>query len=45
MDQIMLSLIALLMITAGASFAEGNGGCCNGGAGCPNPACCHGQQK
>ena len=40
-----LGLMALLMITVGASFAQGNGVCCNGGACCHDAACCHGQSE
>jgi hypothetical protein len=40
-----LSLMALLMITVGASFAQGNGVCCDGGPCCHQAGCCHGQQK
>jgi hypothetical protein len=36
-----LSLMALMMMTVGVSFAEGSGACCNGGACDPANCPCH----
>ncbi len=40
-----LSLMALAMLTFGASSAQAKAGCCDGRPCCNGSACCHSNQK